>query len=120
RKGAFESGNGTIESVEILPEYVREIASSIDMGPKRIKAVIDAGNGMGGVTAVPIYRALGVDVIELFTEPDGSFPNHHADPTVEENLADLISAMLREDADVGIAFDGDGDRIGVVDENGRI
>jgi phosphomannomutase/phosphoglucomutase len=75
---------------------------------------------MGGVTAVPLYRSLDVDVIELFTEPDATFPNHDADPTVAENLADLIAAVRENKADIGIAFDGDGDRIGVVDETGRI
>ena len=75
---------------------------------------------MGGVTAVPIYQELGIEMIELFTEPDSTFPNHHADPTVEENLDDLIAAVRKNNADIGIAFDGDGDRIGVVDENGRI
>jgi phosphomannomutase/phosphoglucomutase len=75
---------------------------------------------MGGVTAVPIYRKLGVDLIELFTEPDSNFPNHHPDPTVLENLQDTIRAVKETGADLGIAFDGDGDRIGIVDENGRV
>jgi phosphomannomutase/phosphoglucomutase len=75
---------------------------------------------MGGVTAVPVYRALGVQVAELFTTPDSRFPNHHPDPTVAENLADVIEAVENNGADVGIAFDGDADRVGVVDETGRI
>lgn len=90
------------------------------MGPRKLKAVVDAGNGMGGITAVPIYRQLGVELVELFTEPDSTFPNHHADPTVPENLNDLVAAVRESGADVGIAFDGDGDRIGVVDDKGRI
>jgi len=75
---------------------------------------------MGGVTAVPVYRELGIEMIELYTEPDSTFPNHHADPTVTENLQDMIAAVRETKADLGIAFDGDGDRLGVVDETGRI
>jgi phosphomannomutase/phosphoglucomutase len=111
---------GSVESVEVLDDYCRDIVSRVSFGPRKIKAVIDAGNGMGGVTAVPIIGHLGVELIELFTEPDSNFPNHHPDPTVEENLKDLIGAVREQNADIGIAFDGDGDRIGVVDETGRI
>jgi len=111
---------GCVETIDVLSDYGRDITSKIDLGPRRLKVVIDAGNGMGGVTAVPICRKLGIDLVELFTEPDSRFPNHHADPTVEENLQDLIAAVNDHKADVGIAFDGDADRIGVVDENGRI
>jgi len=75
---------------------------------------------MGGVTGVPVYESLGFELVKLFTEPDSNFPNHHPDPTVTENLQDCIKAVKETDADLGIAFDGDGDRIGVVDETGRI
>ena len=118
--GDFASGGGTVEHLEVLNEYCRDIASRIDLGPRKIKAVVDAGNGMGGVTGVPVYSQLGVELVELFTEPDSSFPNHHPDPTVTENLKDTIDTVRETKADIGIAFDGDGDRIGVVDENGRI
>jgi len=118
--GDFAKGSGTVESINVVDDYCRDIVSRVDLGPRRIKAVIDAGNGMGGVTGVPVYGELGIDLIELFTEPDSTFPNHHPDPTVEENLDDLIVAVRENEADIGIAFDGDGDRIGVVDENGRI
>ncbi len=127
--GKFEIGSGSVETIEVLDEYCRDIVSRIDLAKdetgipfssRKLKAVIDGGNGMGGVTAVPVYRELGVELIELFTEPDSTFPNHHADPTVEENLQYLIMAVRENKADIGIAFDGDGDRIGVVDENGRI
>ena len=111
---------GMIESLDVLDAYIADIISRVDLGPRKLKVVIDAGNGMGGVTAVPIYRELGIDLIELFTDPDSNFPNHHPDPTVTENLANLIDAVRDTKADLGIAFDGDGDRIGVVDENGRI
>jgi phosphomannomutase / phosphoglucomutase len=118
--GEFAAGSGTAESLEVLDEYCREIVSRIDLGPRKLKAVVDGGNGMGGVTGVPVYRSLGVELVELFTEPDSSFPNHHPDPTVTENLQDTIRAVRESGADIGIAWDGDGDRIGIVDENGRI
>lgn len=118
--GDFAAGGGSVEHLDVLGEYCRDIASRIELGPRPIKAVVDAGNGMGGVTGVPVYKELGVELVELFTEPDSSFPNHHPDPTVTENLKDTIDAVRATGADIGIAFDGDGDRIGIVDENGRI
>ena len=118
--GDFASGSGSVEQIDVLGEYCRDIVSRVSLGERKLNLVIDAGNGMGGVTAVPVYRELGVELTELFTEPDSTFPNHHPDPTVEENLDDLIRAVREESADLGIAFDGDGDRIGVVDEAGRI
>ena len=118
--GEYSNGEGTVEILDVLDDYCRDIASRIEMGGRRLKVVADGGNGMGGVTAVPVYKALGVELIELFTEPDSAFPNHHPDPTVTENLQDLIAAVRENQADLGIAFDGDGDRVGVVDENGRI
>ncbi len=116
----FENGTGSVESIDVLAEYRDDICSKISLGNRRIKAVVDGGNGMGGVTAVPIYERLGIELVKLFTEPDSNFPNHHPDPTVTENLQDTIAAVRDSNADIGIAFDGDGDRIGIVDENGRI
>ncbi len=118
--GAFAAGNGRREAIDVMEDYIADIVSRVKVGPRKIKAVIDGGNGMGGVTAVPVYKKLGIDVVELFTEPDSSFPNHHPDPTVEENLRDSVRAVAEHSADLSIAFDGDGDRIGVVDETGRI
>lgn len=118
--GNFSKDNGTIEKIEVLADYENDILSKISLETHKLKAVVDGGNGMGGVTAVPIYEKLGVELIKLFTEPDSNFPNHHPDPTVTENLQDCIAAVKETNADLGIAFDGDGDRIGVVDENGRI
>jgi phosphomannomutase/phosphoglucomutase len=108
------------ERLDILSDYIADITSGIRMGPRRLRAVVDAGNGMGGVTAVPVLESLGIDLIKLYTEPDSDFPNHHPDPTVTENLLDTIEAVTAYNADIGLAFDGDGDRVGVVDETGRI
>jgi phosphomannomutase/phosphoglucomutase len=116
----FASGSGSVEEMDVLSDYEDDILSKINLDERRLKAVIDGGNGMGGVTAVPVYKKLGIELVELFTEPDSTFPNHHADPTVTENLQDCIEAVAETGADLGIAFDGDGDRIGVVDETGRI
>ena len=116
----FSKGTGTCETIEVLPNYEKDILSKISLAPRKLKVVVDGGNGMGGVTAVPIYEKLGVELVKLFVEPDSDFPNHHPDPTVTENLQDCIAAVKESDADLGIAFDGDGDRIGVIDETGRI
>ena len=116
----FSEGAGTSENLEVLEDYERDIISKINVGSRKLKVVVDGGNGMGGVTGVPVYEKLGVELVKLFTEPDSNFPNHHPDPTVEENLQDAIRAVKETGADLAIAFDGDGDRIGIVDENGRI
>ena len=116
----FSKGAGTSETIEVLADYEADILSKISLGTRKLKAVVDGGNGMGGVTGVPIYEKLGIELVKLFTEPDSNFPNHHPDPTVTENLQDCIKAVKETGADLGIAFDGDGDRIGVIDENGRI
>jgi phosphomannomutase/phosphoglucomutase len=117
---SFATGDGTIETIEVLADYEKDILSKINLGERKLKAVIDGGNGMGGVTAVPIYEKLGVELVKLYIEPDSNFPNHHPDPTVTENLQDAIRAVKETGADLAIAFDGDGDRIGVIDETGRI
>ncbi len=118
--GNFAKGEGTNENLEVLADYEKDILSKINLGARKLKAVVDGGNGMGGVTAVPIYEKLGVELVKLFTEPDSNFPNHHPDPTVVENLQDAVKAVKETGADLALAFDGDGDRIGVIDENGRI
>ncbi|NNF00803.1 MAG: phosphomannomutase/phosphoglucomutase, partial [Pyrinomonadaceae bacterium] len=116
----FREGNGSAESASVLDKYGSDIISRIDLGKRRVKIVIDAGNGMGGVTAAPIYRELGAKVVELYTNPDSSFPNHPPDPAVSDNLQDLIDTVQKQHADLGVAFDGDADRITVVTHDGRI
>ena len=116
----YASGAGTVEEIEVLADYEADILSKINLGSRKLKVVVDGGNGMGGVTGVPVYERLGCELVKLFVEPDSDFPNHHPDPTVVENLQDAIQAVKESNADLAIAFDGDGDRVGIVDENGRI
>ncbi len=105
----------------ILPEYKEYLKKQFTQYREvPLKVVLDAGNGTAGLAAPEIIRAMGCDVIELFSEPDGRFPNHHPDPTIPKNLAALIDTVRSQKADVGIAFDGDSDRIGVIDEKGSI
>lgn len=109
----------TRSTYDIIPEYEDYLLKNINL-EKKLKIVIDAGNGTAGVIAAPIYKKLGCDVIELYCEMDGNFPNHHPDPTLPDALEDLIKNVKKTEADIGISFDGDGDRIGVIDENGNI
>lgn len=110
---------GRIQHRNIKREYCAFVEKDIRLH-RPLRIVIDAGNGPAGAIASPLYRALGCEVIELYCEPDGRFPNHHPDPTVDTNLQDLIQTVTTNRADLGLAFDGDGDRLGVVDEQGRI
>jgi len=121
---SFASGpSGRVEKFEVIPAYiemVKEKFKAISSPGKKIKAVVDAGNGTGGLVAPELLKSIGVDVIPLFCEVDGNFPNHHPDPTVPENLKTLIETVKFLNADLGVAYDGDSDRIGVVDEKGSI
>jgi len=119
-QGDFVSGQGTLSEAPIFGDYVDYVAENITLGPRRLKVVVDGGNGTGGPVALALLERLGVDVVPLFIEMDGTFPNHHPDPTVEANLQDMIAAVRREGADLGVAYDGDADRIGVVDELGQV
>ncbi|MFQ5518467.1 MAG: phosphomannomutase/phosphoglucomutase [Mariprofundus sp.] len=110
---------GTITVQSVVDDYSCFVANDCPL-TRPLKVVIDAGNGPSGMIAAPIYRKLGCEVIELYCEPDGNFPNHHPDPTVAENMVDLARSVKENSADLGIAFDGDGDRIGIVDEQGSI
>ncbi len=117
---AFAQGSGAVESRDVVPAYLGRIKSDIRLGPRRLRVVVDGGNGVGGVVGAPLYVDLGCDVVPLFCEPDSRFPNHHPDPTVVENMRHAIAAVSANAADLAVAFDGDGDRLGVVDERGRI
>jgi phosphomannomutase / phosphoglucomutase len=119
RKGVFPAGQGRVTPLDIVPTYLDYVAGNVSFA-RPVKVVIDAGNGTGGVVAVPLLRRLGAEVIELFCEPDGRFPNHHPDPTLPEAMAKLVAKVRETKAELGIAYDGDADRIGVVDDSGRI
>jgi phosphomannomutase/phosphoglucomutase len=112
-------GSGDYSKHNILEDYQRRIVSGIKIS-RPLKAVVDCGNGVAGVIAPRLLRALGIEVIDLYCEVDGNFPNHHPDPTVEENLVDLIGAVQKHNADIGLAFDGDGDRLGVITNKSEI
>ena len=111
---------GSVQTADITSEYVEMLVSKITLGPRRLKVVLDSGNGTGGLFAPAFVKALGCEVIELFSEPDGNFPNHHPDPTKREYLKSLMETVIENSADVGIGFDGDSDRIGVVDDRGNM
>jgi phosphomannomutase len=108
---------GSVSVVDVLPAYMTRITSDIKLA-RPMKIVIDSGNGIAGASAPALFRALGCEVIELFSEVDGNFPNHHPDPSKPENLKDLIAALANSEAEMGLAFDGDGDRLGIVTKDG--
>ena len=110
---------GEVQPFDAITPYERDVLERLSPLSRPLKVVVDAGNGCGGL-AVPVLRAQGAEVVELFCEADATFPNHHPDPTVEHNLIDLKAAVAEHQADVGIAFDGDVDRIGAVDERGQV
>ena len=115
----YDEGEGSEARYKILKNYQKMILEKIKI-EKPMRIVMDCGNAAACINAPEIFKALGVEVKELFCDPDGSFPNHHPDPSVEENLKDLVQEIKKGSYDLGIAFDGDGDRIGVVDEKGEI
>jgi phosphomannomutase len=108
---------GSIREVRVDEDYAARIVSDVKLA-RPLKIVVDSGNGIAGASAPGIFRALGCEVIELFSEVDGTFPNHHPDPSKPENLKDLIAALASSGAELGLAFDGDGDRLGP-DHSGR-
>jgi len=117
--GRLAEGHGSLRQYEVLPEYIERIASDIQTG-RALKVVVDCGNGIAGETAPAVVQAIGCEPIPLYCDVDGTFPNHHPDPSEPKNLADLILMVQKTGADVGLAFDGDGDRLGVVTKDGEI
>ena len=115
----FSESVGSIKSLNVKDSYIEEVSQSLNIN-KKLKIVIDCGNGAAGFIAPDLYKNLGCEVIELYSEVDGNFPNHHPDPGKVENLKDLIQAVKTHGADLGLAFDGDGDRVGMVTNNGEI
>lgn len=118
-QGNFAAGAGSYRTHDIAAEYQQRIVGDIKLA-RPMKIVVDCGNGVAGAFAGDLYRALGCEVTELFCEVDGTFPNHHPDPAHPENLQDVIRALQQGDAEIGLAFDGDGDRLGVVTKDGQI
>ncbi len=118
-KGEFSSGQGNFSKINVIPDYKAYIQKNIEFS-RPMKIGIDAGNGTAGVIAVPLLKSLGCRVFDIYCDMDGTFPNHEADPTVAKNMQDLSNLVKSEGLDIGIGYDGDGDRIGVVDENGEI
>ncbi len=117
--GTFAGGRGNVETADVITPYKKFVEKNIKLA-KPLRVGIDAGNGPAGVVAVPIIRNLGCEVFDLFCDMDGNFPNHEPDPTVEKNMQDLMRLVREKGLDVGIGYDGDGDRIGVIDEKGDI
>tara|TARA_R110000868_G_scaffold380784_1_gene646912 strand:+ start:85403 stop:86800 length:1398 start_codon:yes stop_codon:yes gene_type:complete len=114
-----KKGNGSLSEYNIIPEYVEYVSNNITLS-RPLKIVIDCGNGAAGVVAPELYRAMGCDVTELFTEVDGHFPNHHPDPSRLENVTAIIEKVKEIGADIGLAFDGDADRLGVITSEGEM
>jgi phosphomannomutase/phosphoglucomutase len=115
----FDRGDGQYEKVQVIDTYIERVRKDVQLA-KPMKVVVDCGSGVAGVVAPKLLEELGCRVIPLYCEVDGKFPHHHPDPSKPENLADLIRAVREQGADVGLAFDGDGDRLGVVGSEGEI
>jgi phosphomannomutase/phosphoglucomutase len=118
-KGEYPSGNGKISTHDVTPSYQDYLVGNVTVRPG-LKVVVDAGNGVGGLFALPVLKRLGCEITDIYCDPDGRFPNHHPDPTIPENLRELIALVREKRADVGIAYDGDADRIGAVTDEGKI
>ncbi|MCF6338143.1 MAG: phosphomannomutase/phosphoglucomutase [Gammaproteobacteria bacterium] len=117
--GTLNEGSGSVDKAEVVQQYIERITSDVKLA-KPMKVIVDCGNGVAGGVAPQLLRELGCEVIELFCDVDGNFPNHHPDPSKPENLADLKQALAEQQADIGLAFDGDGDRLGVLTPTGNV
>lgn len=115
----FKIGSGQVNNITIIDDYIQRVVSDVKL-LRPLKVVIDCGNGVGGKVAPQLFRKLGCEVIELYCDVDGNFPHHHPDPSVPKNLEELIVVVKKQQADVGLAFDGDADRVGIVTETGEI
>ena len=115
----FELGSGKLSKNNVLEDYIQGIFNRVKVS-RSVKVVVDGGNGCFGIVGPQLLKRIGANIVELYCEPDGNFPNHHPDPTVEKNMLDLSKKVKEERAELGIGFDGDADRIGIVDENGKI
>ena len=119
-RGRFPKGKGSVREERVIGRYVDDVVARVGRLSRPVNVVVDSGNGVGALVAPLLFERLGARATHLFAESDGTFPNHHPDPTVPENLEDLIVEVQKQKAEIGIAFDGDADRIGVVDKAGRI
>ncbi|MGD8331163.1 MAG: phosphomannomutase/phosphoglucomutase, partial [Acidobacteriota bacterium] len=115
----FDTGEGSHTTADLVSAYKAMILERIELA-RPLKIAVDSGNGVAGPIAPDVYRALGCDVVEMYSEVDGNFPNHHPDPTLEEAVEDLRAKVVTEKLDVGLGFDGDADRVGIIDEHGDI
>lgn len=115
----FKFGIGKVKKIEIIDDYIQRIIGDVKLS-RPLKVVIDCGNGVGGIVAPKLFRGLGCEVVELYCEVDGNFPNHQPDPSIPKNLQDLVNTVKAKQADVGFGFDGDADRVGVVTDKGEI
>ena len=117
--GKFLSGEGKLQQNDITEKYLQYFKDGIKLGSKKLKVVVDCGNGTTSIIAKKIHEMFNIDLIMMYDESDGTFPNHHPDPCVEENLKDLKERVIKENADLGISYDGDGDRVGIIDDKGN-
>ena len=120
KEGKFKEGKGQIKEEQILDKYVDQIVEKVHLGNRKLKVVVDSGNGTASIIAEKLLQKLGTEVVPLYCDLDPTFPNHHPDPSVPKNLEDLAKKVIEENADIGIGYDGDGDRIGIVDEKGNM
>jgi phosphomannomutase/phosphoglucomutase len=119
RQGAFNQGSGQVQRIDLLGDYIEAVNREIQLA-RPLKVVIDGGNGAAGEVAIGVLESLGCEVVPLFCEADGTFPNHHPDPSQPDNLSSLMLEVQAQDADLGVAFDGDGDRLGIIDNAGNL